>query len=506
MLQPENLTPQPSMICVSIGRGRQRQMLAEHRHLVEQGAKMVELRLDYINGEVNLKRLLADRPCPVIITCRRQQDGGKWTGEEKSRLMLLRTAIAEGVEYVDLEEDIATEIPRFGKTKRIVSYHNFTNTPENLIEIHARLTSLDADVAKLSTMANHWHDNMRMLTLVNEADVPTVGMCMGEIGTPSRILAGKFGAPLTYATFHHERTLAPGQLSYAQMSSVYHYERINADTEIYGVIADPIGHSLSPVIHNAAFRQLGLNMVYIPFRVPREDLEQFLTDARQIGVRGLSVTIPHKETIIRHLDKIDGTVVGIGAANTVILDGQVTIGYNTDFRGAMGSLDQTIGGIRSDKPLSGKTALVLGAGGVAKALVFGLNRRGADVVISGRTLSRAEALANQLGCRVVAWSSRHSIKPDILVNCTPVGMHPNVDETPFERHSLRPSTIVFDTVYNPEQTLLVKEAQRQSCRVVTGVDMFVVQAACQFTLFTGQDPPTELMREELKRATGAVKY
>ena len=127
-------------------------------------------------------------------------------------------------------------------------------------------------------------------------------------------------------------------------------------------------------------------------------------------------------------------------------------------------------------------------------------------MISGRTLSRAEALANQLGCRVVAWSSRHSIKPDILVNCTPVGMHPNVDETPFERHSLRPSTIVFDTVYNPEQTLLVKEAQRQSCRVVTGVDMFVVQAACQFTLFTGQDPPTELMREELKRATGAVKY
>ena len=183
------------MICVSIGRGRHRHMIAEHQHLVEQGAELVELRVDYINGDVNLKRLLADKVGPVIITCRRQQDGGKWAGSEEARLMLLRTAIAEGVDYVDMEEDIANQIPRFGKTKRIISLHDFTKTPENLTEIHQRLAALDADVVKIATMANTPHDNLRMLQLMQNADTPTVALCMGEMGTPSRILAGKFGAP-----------------------------------------------------------------------------------------------------------------------------------------------------------------------------------------------------------------------------------------------------------------------------------------------------------------------
>jgi 3-dehydroquinate dehydratase/shikimate dehydrogenase len=282
------------MICVSTARGRHRHMIAEHKHLVSQGAKLVELRLDYISGEVNLKRLLADRPCAVVITCRRERDGGKWEGTEEQRLTLLRLAIAEGVEYVDLEEDIAGAIPRYGKTKRIVSLHDFRKTPEDLDEIHARLAKFDADVIKIATMANHPHDNLRMLELIQRSKVPTVGLCMGDIGTPSRILAGKFGAPFTFATFHHERTLAPGQLSYQQMMEIYHFERITPATAMYGVIGDPIGHSLSPMIHNAAFRKVGLDAVYLPFRVPREHLTQFLEDALALGIRGLSVTIPHK--------------------------------------------------------------------------------------------------------------------------------------------------------------------------------------------------------------------
>lgn len=281
------------MICVSIGRGRHRHVIAEHKHLAEQGAELVELRLDYLNGQVNLQRVLGDRPTPVIVTLRRNQDGGKWPGTEEARQLLLRTAIVQGVEYVDLEEDVAAKIPRYGKTKRIISLHDFRKTPEDLPAIHARLKALDADIVKLATLANDPHDNLRMLDLVKNADIPTIGICMGEVGIPTRVLCGKYGSPFTYATFHQERSLAPGQLSYQQMKDLYRYDAIGAETEVYGVIGDPIAHSMSPLVHNRAFAHLGLNKVYVPFRVPREDVGSFLDEAPQLGIRGLSVTIPH---------------------------------------------------------------------------------------------------------------------------------------------------------------------------------------------------------------------
>jgi 3-dehydroquinate dehydratase / shikimate dehydrogenase len=495
------------MICVSIGRGRHRHVLAEHRHLVDQGAKLVELRLDYINGDVNLRRLVADRPCPVVITCRRAVDGGKFAGAEEQRLLLLRSAIAEGVEYVDLEEDIARAIPRFGRTKRIISLHDFRKTPDNLDEIHRRMCELDPDIVKISTMANHPHDNLRLLDLARRSQVPTIGLCMGDMGTPSRILAGKFGAPFTYATFHHERALAPGQLSYQQMTDIYHYDQINAETEVYGVIADPIGHSLSPQIHNAGFRHRGLNKVYIPIRVPRENLLRFIDDAPAWGIKGLSVTIPHKEEVVKKLTEADAAVRGIGAANTVIFNGKKRQGFNTDCQAAIDSLETALGGREElDLRLKGRTALVLGAGGVGKAIVYGLTRLGANVVVTDGVARQALTLANRFECRSVEWSARHSVLADLLFNCTPVGMHPNVDETPFERHHLRPSMIVFDAVYNPENTLLVKDARNRNCTVVSGVDMFVRQACLQFQLFTGEDGPAELMRETIRRVIGAAKY
>ncbi|MEQ8787159.1 MAG: shikimate dehydrogenase [Pirellulaceae bacterium] len=490
------------MICVSIGRGRHKQMKAEHGHLVEQGARLVELRLDYIRRDVNLKRLIDDRPCPVIITCRRERDGGKWAGTEQARMMLLRAAIAEGVEYVDLEEDVAGDIPRYGKTKRIVSLHDFRETPDDLETIWERMAGLDADIVKISTMAHSPHDNLRMLRMVKKAILPTVGICMGEIGTPSRILAGKFGAPFTYATFHHERTLAPGQLSFRQMTDVFQYDKIDENTDVYGVAADPIGHSLSPIIHNAAFRRLKLNKVYVPFRVPREDIDDFLFDCREMGVKGLSITIPHKESVLRHLAKADSSVRGIGAANTIIFDDDQALGYNTDFKAAMDSLDASLKGDPTEKPFAGKAALVLGAGGVSRAIAFGLVQREAQVHIASRTHMRSQELAERLGCRAIEWDERYDLKPDIIVNGTPIGMHPNVDESPYDRKHLKPAMTVFDTVYNPEQTLLLKEARQVGCTVITGVEMFVRQAALQFRLFTGQTPPVKEMREDLKRAIG----
>jgi 3-dehydroquinate dehydratase / shikimate dehydrogenase len=494
------------MICVSIGRGRHKLIIAEHKHLAEQGAKLVELRLDYINGAVNIKRLVTGRPCAVVVSCRRPCDGGKWSGLEEQRQLLLRTAIAEGVEYIDLEDDIAASIPRFGKTKRIVSFHDFRKTPDNLDEIHQRLSKCSPDIVKISTMANHPSDNVRILNMVRKATIPTIGLGMGDIGVPTRILAGKFGAPHTYATSHQDRALAPGQLSFEHMTQVYHYEQINAETEVYGVVADPIGHSLSPLIHNASFDKLGLNKVYVPFRVPREDLARFIDESESLGIRGLSITIPHKEAVIKSLNHVDPSVQGIGAANTVIFEDSRRAGYNTDYHAAISSLvDAMELSAAGERPFSGKTALVMGCGGAGMAIAYGLVRGGAHVLVSDIAQRKAETMAERFDCLAVEWADRHKANPDILVNSTPVGMHPNVDESPYEKHHLRPSMVVFDAVYNPENTLLIKDARSRNCTVVTGIEMFVRQACLQFKLFTGRDGPADLMRDVIRRTIGAAK-
>ena len=450
------------MICVSIARGRHKQMAAEHCHLVDQGAQLVELRLDYLRRDVDLGRLLTDRPCPVIATCRRESDSGRWTGSEEARLTLLRAAIVAGVDYVDLEEDIAGSIPRYGQTKRIVSYHNFQETPENLEEIRANLAELDADIVKLATMANSMQDNLRMLRLVRDSDIPTAGMCMGDIGTPSRLLAGKFGAPFTYATFHHERTLAPGQLTYRQMTEIYDYDHIGPDTEIYGVIADPVGDAPHPVVHNAAFRRLDLDKAYLPFRVPPEDLDQFFDDCGELDIKGLSVAIPHKEAAIHCLHRFDEASESISVVNTVIFEDEDRVGYNTEERAATESLSSAFGEEPDREPLRGKSVLILGAGTLAKAIGLGMKRSGAHVTVAARDTRRAEALAERLDCRIIDWASRHAMTPNVLINATPVGAHPDVNETPYDRHHLRRSMIVFDTVHYPEQTLLIKEARKQN--------------------------------------------
>ena len=497
-----------SKLCVSLGRGRHKRMMAEHRYLAEeQGVQLVELRVDCIRREVDVKRLLKDRACPCVFTCRREDDGGQWHGNEAARQTLLRTAIVEGVDYVDLEEDIAKDIPRFGKTQRIVSYHNFRETPSDIDLIHDRMTEMDPDIIKLACMAHHPHDVVRMFRLMQASEKPMIGICMGEIGIPTRILAGKFGAPFTFAAFEKDVQLAPGQIGYQDMRDIYRYEQINADTEVYGVIADPVGHSMSPVVHNAAFHKLGMNKVYLPFRVLQDHLAAFMQGARELGLQGLSVTIPHKEDILQFASDISPAVKGIGAANTLAFGEEKLAAHNTDYRAFIDSL---MGAVRGEEDageqLKGERALVLGSGGVSKAVAYALKSRGADVFIAGRTFDHTKKLAERLKCKAAQWYERYKIEPDILVNGTPVGMHPNVDETPFEAVYLKPKMVIFDTVYNPERTLLVKEAREVGCRVVTGVDMFIGQAALQFEHFTGQKAPVDLMRTELKRTIGPVKF
>lgn len=494
------------MICVSIGRGRHQQVIAEHQRLASEQIPLVELRLDYIRRDVNIRRLLDPRPCPVIVSCRREKDGGQWKGTEEQRLMLLRSAIVEGADYVDLEMDIADQIPRFGKTKRVISFHDFEKTPGNLEELRSQCAALDPDIVKLATMANSPTDNLRLLQVMRDSPVPMIAFCMGEMGRCSRVLGPKFNSQFAYAAFSPERSLAPGQFSYRELRDIYGYDRIQPDTEVYGVIADPVSHSLSPIVHNAAFIALGLNKVYVPFRVPVEHLSSFLDECPALDLRGLSVTIPHKETVVPRCDRVDKAVTGIGAANTLVFEQGGITGFNTDYRAAMNCLDQRLHTEERAKPLAGRIALVMGAGGAARAFVFGLLRRGADVVISSRTPERSEQLAKAFKARSIAWERRHAVNADVIINATPVGMHPNVNETPYETHALRPNTIVFDTVYHPEQTLLFKQARERQCKVISGVEMFIAQAALQFRHFTNLDAPVEIMHEALRRATGAARY
>jgi 3-dehydroquinate dehydratase / shikimate dehydrogenase len=494
------------MICVSVGRTRHKHTIAEYHHLAELGVKLVELRLDFIGRSVNLTRLLQNKPCQVVITCRRKEDGGRWTKTEQERQMLLRSAIAAGVDFVDLESDIAASIPRYGKTKRIVSHHDFLQTPDNLADLHRHLAAQEADIVKIATMANTIDDVLRMMELASTATVPTIAICMGELGTPTRILAGRFGAPFTFASYSTDRKLAPGQLNWQVMLDQYRCNEIDRNTELFGVVADPVGHSHSPLIHNAAFYSQELDARYLPFQVPEEDLKEFVEACPKFGIKGLSVTIPHKEAALDLMTQAEAAATGIGAINTIIFDGKERLGYNTDYRAAMECLSQAFGTeYQEEQPWLGKKALILGAGGVARAIGWGLHQKGASVTFTSRSLARAQTLAERIGGSTIPWDNRHELTVDLMVNATPVGMHPDLDNTPFRAEALNPSTIIFETIYNPERTLLIKDARTAGCQTITGVEMFVRQAAYQYRLFTDRQAPIDLMRETLKKATNPVR-
>jgi len=492
----------------------------EIQEAAKQGARFIELRLDFLAKAPDFKRLLENKPCPLVATVRRPQDGGRWSGTEEARLTLIRQAIVAGFDWVDLETDIADNIRRFKDVKRIVSYHNMREVPADLEKIYQRMCAQDADVIKVAVRGQHPKDNVRVLELLHKSPRPTIAFCMGDLGTASRILGAKFGAPFTYAAFNKERGIAPGLLSLTELRQIYHYERVNLDTKVFGVLGDPVGHSLSPLVHNMAFRQLGINAVYVPFRVPRPEMADALKAFMTIPVQGYSVTIPHKEEAAELAKHKDESVARTRAANTLIRSGDDLSAYNTDYQGVIDTLRSYLPtsfvnpdaepskGITAALPepasLQSKVVLVLGAGGIARAVAHALRAEGALVSVANRTSERAAKLAEEIGGRHIEWQGRHSILCDVVVNCTSVGMHPDVDEAPLHPSFLKPGLVVFDTIYTPETTLLVKEARARGCHVITGVELFVRQAAHQFKLFTQREPPIELMRKVVKRALSPI--
>jgi 3-dehydroquinate dehydratase/shikimate dehydrogenase len=299
------------------------------------------------------------------------------------------------------------------------------------------------------------------------------------------------------------------------MKSLYRPSEINDATRLFGVVADPVAHSLSPLIHNSAFNHQGINARYLPFRIAPDDLKSFLNWCLESGVVGLSVTIPHKESILEYVHEVESAAQGIGAINTVVFRNGSAVGFNTDYRAAMDCLhealktQQTLNKIegREDDLLRGRTVLLLGAGGVARAIGYGVKMRGGIAIIASRTQERSQQLAHDLKAEAIPWEQRYSRVAGVLVNCSPVGMHPDIDSTPYEiTEQLSADTIVFDTVYNPENTVFIKSAKKAGCLTINGLDMFVRQAAYQYKLFTGEEPPVSLMREVVKRATSPVNF
>lgn len=489
-------------ICTVIGRTRHRMVLAEMQEAVKRGAELVELRLDFVARALDLKRIFAEKKCPLVATVRRPQDGGRYSGAEDARRMLLRQCIVSGgFDWVDLETDVADEIRRFKSVKRIISYHNLKEVPDDLDAIHERMCAQDPDIVKLAVTARTLSDNRRVLELIRKSTTPTVAFCMGELGIASRLLSGIFGAPFVYAAFNKERGIAPGMPSYDDVKRIYRIERINRETRAFAVVGDPVAHSYSPLIHNTAFAKLGVNGLYIPIRVPKGEFPECERTFAGI-VEGYSVTIPHKEMAAHDAAWRDKTVDETHAANTLVRFEKGYKAFNTDFQAFMDSLLANLPASPSGEApdLHKFPVLILGAGGMARAAAHVLAKAGCSLYIASRTHERAHKLADEVGAETLDWLGRHKEGCRLAVNCTPIGMHPNVDESPLHSSYLKPEMTVFDTVYTPETTMLIRQARERGSRVITGVDMFVRQAGLQFQHFTGCDPPLDIMAQAMRRA------
>jgi len=476
-----------------------RQMRSQMHQAVELGADMVECRLDFLDPpptERQLRELLTDAPVEVIVTNRPERQGGRFRGSEQHRLEILRAAASAGASYVDLEYDVGpVDLP---PVQTIRSFHDFDRRPQDLHTIAASLEEAPSAVTKLIFQAAGPEDALCALDLLRQGGKPRIALAMGQAGLLSRVLARKFSAFGTFAALSGGQESAPGQPTLQEMKALYRWDAIGPDTAVYGVIGCPLAHSLSPAIHNAAFAAAGIDAVYVPLLVQpgEEDFRRFMDAllARPwVGLRGMSVTLPHKHNACAYVgpDQREPLAARIGAVNTLTLTEGSVRGDNTDYAAAIDALCAGMGIGRKD--LAGRKVAILGAGGVARAVVAGLRHYQADAILYNRTLRRAERLAEEFSCRAKPLEAAGDTEAEILINCTSIGMHPHSEAAPIER--IAPSIrVVFDTVYNPLETHLVQLAAAQGRTVVRGLEMFINQAAAQFSTWTGQLAPLDVMR------------
>jgi 3-dehydroquinate dehydratase/shikimate dehydrogenase len=514
--------------------------LRDARAAKDAGADLVEYRIDDIfhgyesrADEEAVAQLVEGSPLPCIVTCRSAAEGGQYDGPEEARVSLYqRLGTAEGItmppRYIDVELSayqssanirqkvhLAVGHPverRDLQTSLILSTHDFKGRPADLSRrVLAMRSVAAAKVLKIAFLARSLRDNLELFDILADRDRPTIALAMGEPGLMSRVLAPKFGGFLTFASLRPTTTTAPGQPTIHELLRTYRFRSIDENTAVYGVVGAPVSHSLSPHIHNAGFEAAGVNAVYLPLPIP-EGFEPFkatlleLVHAPALTLRGLSVTIPHKENLVRLAREqgweLDEASEAIGAGNTLAVDrneaGAATRlrVLNTDAPALASSIGAELGS------LTGARIAIVGAGGVARAAAAALSRAGAVVTVFNRHPGRAGELAAAL--RAVCAGITAGVLEDLpgsawdaVVNCTPVGMKdgPAAAEAPVSAADIAtrsPGAVVMDTVYNPLETRLIREAKGAGLRVVPGLPMFIAQAAAQFSVWTGRPAPAAL--------------
>lgn len=468
-------------------------------------ADMVELRLDYftVRDADSLKKLRLACSVPMIFTLRTHLQGGQFQEPEDKRQSEIRKLAALNPEYFDLEStmpaDFIHEIAqRHPEIKLILSYHDFSGTPENLPEIYNDMKQIPAAFYKIAVQATQVADTMRLLCWAQTTPPHVIALSMGSHGQISRIIGPMIGNPLTYASINDQLNTAPGQLTLDDLENIYHYNDLNAQSGVYGLIGDPVYQSIGHRTHNALIQECGLNAVYVKMQVQADELETFLRLARQLPFRGLSVTMPLKEAIIPYLDALDPQAAAIGAVNTLLFEkGRIT-GYNTDGTGALRAIEQKVS-------VKGKRMVLIGAGGAAKAVAYEACRKGAHVTIINRTEEKGQIIADAFHCTAkgiggmkACWEAGY----DILVNCTPLQM-------PIDPEYILEGSLVMDIKTSPKMSTLLEKAKEKGCDIICGYHMFVEQAVDQFALwFNGHITPQtarEILEHEALKVEAAIK-
>lgn len=498
-------------ICVCIGLAETAQAAKLAIASCDNGEDFLELRLDMLADPAAGCRIISriNRRHPdstILATCRRKPSGGQFRGSIREQLAILEDAVKAGAALVDIEIETMNSQPLAlnpftGKAYTMVSYHNFERTP-SLQPVMNQLQKYPADLYKLATKVRKPTDNLKLLDICKQyKNLVLVGM--SETGSPARLLSPSHGGRFTFAmpdplsigrvnrTTTWQAPTAPGQLMATDMHQLYRVKRSKPDMQVFCVIASPVGHSLSPLIHNRAFKSRRVHGIYLPLLVEPGLLGDFFQLARELPITGVSVTIPHKKNVMRHLDSVDQQASGIGAVNTIYLKRGKLVGTNTDVNGIILPLSKQV-------KLNRSRVLIVGNGGVAIAAIFGLKQQGAEVVITGRNPQRVKRIARRYDVGAIEFSEIRNDYFDVLVQATPVGMSPNVKQNLFPGRI--PADVVFDLVYNPLETALLKHASSEGKTVINGVEMFIEQAAEQFRIWTGEEPPREVMRNAvLKR-------
>jgi 3-dehydroquinate dehydratase / shikimate dehydrogenase len=488
-------------ICIALGLSEESTLLEHARREAEAGESFLEFRLDFLDrpsqGASVIRKFVSEFPdASVLATCRRHQNHGKFNGSVEEQFAILDAAVGAGAQAVDIEIETAETAPeslsRFrGRALIVVSYHNFETTP--LMDgVVSRVLRVPADAYKLVTMARKPSDNMRVLAAAKAlARHRMVVLAMGEIGFPTRVLSPVYGGFYTYAAPTHFEGTAAGQVCAKQLRRLYNVEKLGKSTKVYGVIADPVRHSISPAVHNRAFQARRLDAVYLPFLVSPAHLRDFFTLASTLPISGFSVTIPHKQKVVRYLDVVDPLARRIGAVNTVWRKAGKWRGTNTDAAGVAGPLARRL-------RLKNASALVVGNGGAARAAAFALSDAGAKVTIVGRNSDRVRALAKICGAEGLSREQINGRKFDAVVHATPLGMFPQTGACFFEDEV--PGEVVFDMVYNPAETELIRRAKAQGKNVISGMEMFIEQAVRQFEVWTGETAPRAAMAKAAAEA------